>query len=123
MESKEQLLFTPAALLDLLTSIDELKTFPIGISEDLDGSLQLTIGNSLYTIDDSDAKTIVVSQQVADTVVDTNQTAYTDLVEHNPEDLEDASNEPVPVKAGLIKELAKSLLLGGLIRLAGKLVK
>lgn len=123
MDSKEQLLFTPAALLDLLTSIDELKTYPIGISEDLDGSLQLTIGNSLYTIDDSEAKTIVVSEQVANAAVDSNQTAYTNLVDSHPDELEDATDFPVPVKAGLLKELAKSLLLGGLVRLAGKLMK
>ena len=46
----EQQLFTPAALLSLLSQIDELKDKQLELTETLDGTMQLCIGDSVYTM-------------------------------------------------------------------------
>ena len=46
----ENIVFTPASLIDLLSKIDELSEFNVGITETIDGDLQLEIGDSIYSI-------------------------------------------------------------------------
>ena len=37
----DSIVFTPASLIDLLSQIEELKDYDIGISETIDGQIQL----------------------------------------------------------------------------------
>lgn len=113
----DSILFTPAALIDLLSKIDELADTDIGITETIDGQLQLTVGESTYGIDTSDATTINVDEQTVDQVEDVNMSAYESL-----DETIDVSS-PETVESGILKEIAKSLLLGGMIRLSSKLIK
>lgn len=112
------IVFTPAAVLELLSNIDELKDYDLSITETLDGDLQLRVGDSTYTIDTDYLEEIAVPEDVVDTVEDINEDAYEDLVAS--EQFEDAASEPV--EAGLIKEAIKSMLLGGAIKLIKKLI-
>lgn len=112
-----EVMFTSAAVLDLLLQIDELKDYTVGLTETLNGDIQLQIGDSTYMIDNQDTKIIEVDDQVVGEIEVTAEDAYTDIAE----DVGYGSVETAdPVKAGLIKEIAKSLTLGGLIRFASK---
>lgn len=116
----EELLFTPASLIDLLSQIDELKEYDVGITETSDGSLQLTIGDSSYTINSTDATEIQVDEDIVETVEDVNTEAYENL----DESIEvEQYEEGQPIESGIIKEALKALLLGGMIKLSSKLIK
>lgn len=110
----EELVFTPAALLDLLAQIEELQSYDVGVSETPDG-LQVQIGESVYMIPFEDVKEIEVSEEVVDEISDLNDIAYEDIAYAN-----ETSDETV--EAGLLKEIAKTLLVGGVARLVNKFV-
>lgn len=112
----ESILFTPASLLDLLSSIDELSGIDVGITETIDGNLQLQIGSSYYELRSEDATDVVVDEAVVDQVDDINQTAYENLDENYDADQQ-------PVESGIIREALKTLLLGGMIRLSAGILK
>lgn len=112
----DELLFTPAAVLDLLTQVDELKDYNIGIAEGLDGKLQVTIGPSTYELSEAATVDIPVDDEVLDDVSDANLCAYESLSDNGTVALD-------YINSGVIKEIAKTLLVGGLVRLTGKLLK
>ena len=107
-----EIVLTPAALLDLLSKIDELSSYDIGLTESMSGGFQLQIGNSIYNIDSDNATDVRVSDEVVDTIGEVNSEAY-----DNIEESEDY------IESGIIKELAKTLLIGGLVRLSGKILR
>ena len=74
-----EIVLTPAALLDLLTQIDELKDKDIGVTQGLDGMLQLQIGNSMYEIREDNATEISVDESVTSEINQANIDAYNDL--------------------------------------------
>lgn len=111
--SDSQLLFTPASVVDLLLQIDELKDKTVIIAETPDGQLQLTIGDSIYMIDDNSSESVEVDDEVVDIIEETNSEAFEELA-----DGLEVSEEPI--EGGIIKEAVKSLLLGGMIRFAKK---
>lgn len=112
-----EILFTPSGLLDLLAQITELQDTNVGISETADGDVQLQIGSSTYIIDTTQAADVVVDDNVVDTVEDINVETYEALEDSGVVDLDE------PVEGGLIKSLAKTLLLGGMVKLTSKLLK
>ena len=115
-ESDQQIVFTPAAVLDLLSQIEELSDVPVGIAETLDDKIQITVGDSVYVLDCSSETSIDVEPDVIDTLGEANFEAYQDLLDSNA--VEYVEDEPVT--GGIIKEGIKSLLLGGMIRFASK---
>lgn len=112
-----ELVFTPAAVLDLLSQIDELKNVDVGITETFDDKLQVVVGDSIYEIENSNVTDIRVDKEVVEEVADTNQQAYDDMAESGEIEL----NEPI--ESGIIKQVAKTLLVGGLVRLGANLLK
>ena len=112
-----EILFTPAALLDLLTQIDELSGLEIGLTETFDDKLQLQIGDSTYELEGENITEVQVDESEIDAIQDANLSAYQDLADTGEIELSQ------PVTSGIIKELAKSLLLGGMIRLSAKLLR
>lgn len=112
----DEILLTPAALLNLLIQIDELNEYDVGITEELNGDIQLTIGNSVYSISNDKTVEIPVDNYVVNNISDININTYETLSDQCNVDL-------VPVESGVIKEIAKSLLVGGLVRLTNKLLK
>lgn len=112
-ESNSQLMFTPASVVDLLLQIDELKDKTIIIAETPDGQLQLTIGDSIYMIDDNSSESVEVEDEIVDIIEETNSDAFEEIegeLEINEE----------PIEGGIIKDAVKSLLLGGMIKFAKK---
>lgn len=118
-----EVVFTPASVLALLANIDELADYDISLTETLDGGFQLSIGDSYYTLESDNLNEIEVDQDVVQEVDIINEEVYDELGDQF--DLtsypDDESLESV--ESGLLKEAAKSLLLGGMIRLSAKLLK
>lgn len=112
-EPMNTLLFTPAALLDFLSSIDELKDFDIGITESSSEDIQVQIGESTYSVDTSQATEVEVDEDVIDQVDEANEEAYDELDVDTQEDVE----------GGIIKEALKTLLVGGLVRMGANVLK
>lgn len=113
MDNSATLVITPAGLLDLLSQIDELSEYPVGISETIDGQLQLQVGDSIYEINSEDASEIEVDESVVNEISDINEETYEQL------DID----EEVSIESGIIKELAKTLLVGGLVRMGAKVLR
>lgn len=112
-----EILLTPAALLDFLRQVDELADKDISV-DDTGSALNITIGDSSYSIDLNQAEEVKVPDAVVDEVAEINETTYEEL-----DDVEytEISDEEV-VEGGIIKEALKTLAVGGLVRLAGKIM-
>lgn len=111
-----EIVFTPASVLDFLTQIEELKDYDIGIKEDIGKSIQVTIGNSVYSVETNNAVEVSVDKEIVTEVEDVNQDTYLALSDSGEIELE-------PINSGVIKELAKTLFVGGLVRLTTKFLK
>ena len=112
-----QILFTPSSLLDLLTKIEELKGLDVGVTESVNGDMYIKVGESSYKIDTSNVTDIRVEDDVVETIEDVNEETYSNLEESDEVVLED---NPDKIESSIIKELAKTLLLGGMVRLSAK---
>ena len=123
----QETLFTAAAVLDLLRQIDELSDKDIDVFDNQSFAL-ITIGDNQYRIDYNTAEEVEVPEEAVDEVTDIIEDTYDELGASGVEyeevtDLEvnDAGNLDV-VEGGIIKETLKTLAIGGLVRLTGKLV-
>ena len=112
-----EILFTPAALLDFLSQIDELSDKDIAL-DDTGTSLTIKIGDSTYSINNSDAEDIEVDPEVVNEVSDINESTLEEI-----EDIEftEVDDEEV-VEGGLVKEFFKTLAVGGMVRLTTKML-
>lgn len=113
----DNVVFTPASVLSLLTKIDELKDVNIGMTETMDGKLQLSVGESVYELEPEVDTSVQVDDSVVDKIEDVNQQTYEDLAEDGEVELQEE------VTGGVLKEIAKTLLLGGMVRLTGKILR
>jgi hypothetical protein len=113
-----EILLTPAALLDFLRQIDELADKDISV-DDTGSALNITIGDSSYSIDFGDAETVEVPDDVVEEVAEINENTYEEI-----DDVEytEVSDEEEVVEGGVIKELLKTLAVGGMVRLTGKIM-
>ena len=118
----DELLFTPAAVLELLSNIDELKGVDVGIVETLNNELQITVGSSSYVISADNATTIEVDEDALESVDEANIDTYERLSESGELDVDISTDGYQNVEGGIIKELAKTLLIGGMVRLTDKLL-
>ena len=109
MENSE-LLFTSASVLELLANIDELRDKDIDL-EETDSGVIISIGDSTYTVKDNKATEIEVDEDVVDVVDEVTSEAFDEI--ETSQDIE----------GGPIKELAKTLLIGGMVRLSAKLLR
>lgn len=115
----DTIVFTPSALLSLLYQIDELKDKEIGIYESIDGGIRLSIGDSTYEISLDNVTDVDVDEEVVEEVEDVNVSAYEDMMDDQDMDI-DINDQPV--ESGLLKEIAKTLFVGGLVRLGKKML-
>ena len=113
----DAIVLTPAGLLELLTQVEELKDYNIGIVESLDGNLQLQIGESIYQLGEA-APAVEVTPDVVEQVEEINLDAYQNI----EEDI-DFADDGEPIEAGLINSLIKAVKVGGMLRLAAKVLK
>lgn len=116
----DEIMFTTSSLIDLLSQIDELKDMDVGISESADGIIQLNVGNSSYDIRTDRADEVEVSQDIVDEISDINEATYNELSESGELSVTD---DIETINSGAVKQLLKTLLVGGIVRLTSKLVK
>ena len=115
-----EVLFTPAALLDFLLQIDELADQEISVEEKANG-LSVKIGQSSYNIDFNDAEDVEVPEEVVEEVGDINEATYDEVANTDYTQTPDIP-EDSPIQAGVISELLKTLAVGGMVRLTGKML-
>ena len=113
-----EILFTPAALLDFLRQVEELSDKDI-IVDDTGSSIKITIGDSVYEIKNSDAEEVEVEPEVIEEVSDINESTYEEL--DDVEYTEITDDEEV-VEGGILSEALKTLAVGGMVRLTSKLL-
>lgn len=118
----EQQLFTPAALLSLLSQIDELKDKQLELTETLDGTMQLCIGDSVYTIEDVAPVVFEVEPEVVEQVDDLNEETYSDMQDTGEVEMIDTQDDDIPIEGGILSELFKTLAVGGMVRLTSKML-
>ncbi len=114
----DKLLFSAASILSLLAQVEEFKDFNIGITETLDGKIQLQVDDSVYELipDESTAVDAPVEDEVIEDVETAQEEAYQDLASEGIE-------IDTPIESGLIKEALKTIALGGMVRLGAKWLK
>lgn len=130
----QETLFTAAALLDFLRQIDELSDKDIDVFDNQSFAL-ITIGDNQYRIDYNTAEEVEVPEEAVDEVTDIIEDTYdelgasgvdyeevADIVENDDGDLEVVESDQEVVEGGILKEALKTLAIGGLVRLTGKLV-
>lgn len=111
------ILFTPAAVLDMLSQIDELKDMELGLEEDDDFNLVFSIGDSRYEISGKKATQVHTDSTNYETAMDADDECLHDLAQKDKIDIQE------DVEGGIVKETIKTLLVGGLVRLTSRLVK
>lgn len=107
----EEVLFTSGAVADLLSQLDEFKDKDIQVSENATG-VEIQIDDNAYTVPYQNAEDIEVDESVIEEVADVADDSFANFEDS---DLEDVSS-------GIVKEIAKTLLVGGLVRLSAKLL-
>lgn len=115
-EDYSQILFTPSSLVDFLTQVDELKDVNIGVNDDGE-KVSISIGDSTYEINPKSFTDIDVSDDDVDQVCQANESNYDELEESGSIEIDDS------VESGIIKQLLKTLAIGGIVRLAAKELK
>ena len=110
------LLLTPASLVDFLSQIDELSEKSISLNSD-NGYIEVSIGEATYRIRPQDEVNVPVSVDDIDEVNDAADDTYDELVDNGYIENSDE------IESGLIKELIKTLAIGGMVRLAAKKLK
>lgn len=115
-EGYSQILFTPSSLVDFLTQVDELKDVNIGVNDDGE-NVSISIGDSTYEINPKSVTDIDVSDDDVDQAFQANESNYDELEESGSIEINDS------VESGIIKQLLKTLAIGGIVRLAAKELK
>lgn len=110
------LLLTPASLVDFLSQIDELSEKPISLNSD-NGYIEVSIGEATYRIRPQDEVNVPVSVDDIDEVNEAADDTYDELVDNGYVENSDE------IESGIIKELIKTLAIGGMVRLAAKKLK
>lgn len=110
------LLLTPASLVDFLSQIDELSEKAISLNSD-NGYIEVSIGEATYRIRPQDEVNVPVSVDDIDEVNDAADDTYDELVDNGYVENSDE------IESGIIKELIKTLAIGGMVRLAAKKLK
>ena len=109
------LVLTPSALITFLANIEELSGLDLAITES-ENSIQVQIGESVYTLESPQTSEIEVTSEAIDEIDNLNEEGYDELADSDAiEHLEEVEGDAV--KGGIIKELIKTLAVGGLVRL------
>lgn len=113
----DELLFTSASILDLLSNVEELKDKNLDLQETESG-VTITIGDIAYEIKSSDAAEVEVDESTIEEIDNITTEAYEELSVEGV-DVDDKED----VQGGPIKSLLKTLLLGGMVKMTAKMLK
>ena len=107
--NEETLILTPSALFDVLSQIEELKGHEIQVEQNDEG-IYIQIDTNKYNLQPG-TELSDVDDEIVDVIEDINEDGYEAI--DNSEEYPDEE----PVEGGIIKELIKTLAIGGLVRL------
>lgn len=111
----DTLVLTTSALLAFLSQIEELEDVDIAIGES-DDKIKVVIGENEYILESPEDSTVEVETEVVDTIDAINEDGFDEIEEEGTvERIEVEDGEPI--EGGIIKELVKTLAVGGLVRL------
>ena len=102
-------IITTTGLMEILSQIEELSEYDISVTDNSNGDITISISENTYNI--SPSETVSAPEEVVEEIADINNDVY-ETMDHSE-----------AITSGLIKETAKTLLVGGLVRLATKLLK
>ena len=102
-------IITSTGLMEILSQIDELSEYDISVTDDTSGNITVSIGDSVYKLQPTE--TVDAPEDVISDIADINDDAYEQT---------DFADEEEYISSGVAKEVAKTLLVGGLVRLASK---
>ena len=112
-----EILFTSSSIIDLLSQIEEFKDLDISISHSGD-NIELKIGDSIYSVATDNATDIEVPSTIVSEVQDVNYDAYDSM-----SDDVSVTDDSEVVESGVLKEIVKTLLVGGMVRLTSNILK
>jgi hypothetical protein len=112
---KQERVFTTAAVVDLLSQIDELSHLDIGI-EEKGQELVLSIGDSAYKLSDVWTWEVPCDDSAIEEIASIDEDVL-DAITYNTGDGEEY------IESGLIKSTLKAVAIGGMVLLTGKLLK
>lgn len=112
----DQLIITPAGLLEILSGIEELKDVEVSVVESGSAGIDVTVGSNTYHIQAAAENTVDAPADVVKEVEAINDEAYSEMEASGDVELSDR------IESGILRELAKTLLVGGLVRLTKRLV-
>lgn len=115
----DKLVFTPSAVLALLSEVEELDSYDIEFEESSD-SVDISINGKHYILAAENAEEINIDETSLDAISDANNSGYDELQDNQNIVYEEDAE---PVEGGIIKELVKTLAVGGLVRLTSKAIK
>lgn len=107
MDNNDMVVLTGSALITLLSQIEELKGLDLEITE-LDDYISVKIGENTYELEAPVESTVSVDSETFDNIDELNTEGY--------EEFDDEMTDEA-VEGGIIKELIKTLAVGGLVRL------
>ena len=113
----DEILFTSSSIIDLLSQIEEFKDLDISISHSGD-NIELKIGDSIYSVATDNATDIEVPSNIVSEVQDVNYDAYDSM-----SDDVSVTDDSEVVESGVLKEIVKTLLVGGMVRLTSNILK
>lgn len=111
----DEFVFTTPALLSFLGQIDELSEYEINLTEESNGQIQVAIGDSIYRINANSAEPVPIDTTALQEV--------TDIADDACEELTYYDSRLKSIETGVLKEVAKTLFVGGLVRLTNKILK
>ena len=106
---EEAKVLTVSGLAAFLAEIEQLKGLDITVSEEAN-SISISIGDDTYQIESPEESVVEVGGDVVESVDEINEECWDEIADEVVEDDE-------PVEGGIIKELIKTLAIGGLVRL------
>lgn len=110
---KDEILLTSVSLFDILSQIPELSGCEINVTDD-GRDITMQIDDVSYIIHSRSSDVVKVPQSVVDDV--------TDIIDDRSSSTDVSTSSVSSVESGIIKELAKTLAVGGLVRLSAKLL-
>ena len=105
----ETKVLTVSGLVSFLSEIEELQGKDISVADE-DSTLTISIGDSTYRIESLESSEVEVDSAVVDTVDFIDEEGWDEIA-----DVVEEAEEPV--EGGIIKEVLKTLAIGGLVRL------
>lgn len=116
----DTLVLTPSALLAFLSQVEELLDKDIELFENED-SLEIRIGDATYNIESSASASIEVEEDVVEELDEINEDGYEEIDADDFTEVKEIEGDLV--EGGIIKELVKTLAVGGLVRLTTNMLK